>query len=228
MRRESQPVLSTRDVHKSFYEQEVLHGVDFDLYENELTVITGPSGSGKTTFLDIMAGIQRPDAGSVVHNGESIHEMTDKSLTKWRGEHIGYAFQRAALLGGLSVKNNIVRPAELIGKNIDYNWVIEVCEELGILDLMQKSPMEISGGQKQRVALARALVGKPDVLFADEPTGALDTETKMEIHDLLRGLVEKSGVTIAMVSHDEISKDYADRTVVMVDGVVHEDTRPRA
>lgn len=219
------PILATENVKKSFYGQEVLHGVDFGLYGGELTVITGPSGSGKTTFLDIMAGIQRPDAGSVIHEGEAIHNMSDKMLTKWRGEHIGYAFQRAALLGGLSVGKNITRPAELIGKQIDSDWAVQVCDELGILGIMDRSPLEISGGQKQRVALARALIGKPDVLFADEPTGALDTETKVEIHELLQGLVNHADVTIAMVSHDEISKSYAGRTVFIVDGVIASDTR---
>lgn len=225
MSKERLPILATENVKKSFYGQEVLHGVNFDLYRGELTVITGPSGSGKTTFLDIMAGIQRPDSGSVIHKGEAIHNMSDKMLTKWRGDHIGYAFQRAALLGGLSVGKNITRPTELIGKQIDTDWAVQVCDELGILEIMDRSPLEISGGQKQRVALARSLVGKPDVLFADEPTGALDTETKVEIHELLQGLVAHAGVTIAMVSHDEISKSYADRIMFIVDGVIASDTR---
>jgi ABC-type lipoprotein export system ATPase subunit len=216
------PILQAHAVRKSFGEVEVLHGVDLSVPTGELTLITGPSGSGKTTLLNILGGLEHPTSGEVMHNGQNIHALGAKELTAWRARYTGFAFQRSGLQGGLTAAENIRVPhaSARTGIAIDKAWAGEVCARLGIVDILGKQASQLSGGQKQRVALARALIRQPEIVLADEPSAPLDTHSKVEIHDLMRGLVEDMGVTIALVSHDEISAGYAHSVVHMQDGVI--------
>jgi ABC-type lipoprotein export system ATPase subunit len=187
----------------------------------ELTLIAGPSGSGKTTLLNIISGIELPDEGTVRHGDVTVTDLTPEQRTEWRGQHVGFAFQHARLLNNLTVVENIVAPMILRGQMLgrdDAVWADQLSATLGIQELLPRQVAGLSGGQKQRVALARALVHRPDVLIADEPTAAVDGQTKIEIHELMRTLVEQDGVTVVMVSHDSLSPEYADKIVHLRDG----------
>lgn len=214
------PVLSAEGIHKKFLQTEVLHGIDIAINPHEFTLITGPSGSGKTTILNVMSGIERPDSGSVHHGDVELGALSDEELTTWRGQNTGYAFQRSGLLGGLTAGENIVAPHKLMENKLDREWAGQLCARLGIRHLLGNPANSLSGGEKQRVAIARSLVHQPSILFADEPSAALDSHAKVEIHNMLRELVDESGVSIAMVSHDQISVDYADTVVRLQDGRV--------
>ncbi|TXG76736.1 ABC transporter ATP-binding protein [Patescibacteria group bacterium] len=219
----SETILRADNIHKAYEGTEVLHGASIDIARGALTLITGPSGSGKTTLLNIMSGIERPDSGRVESGQTEVTALDDEALAKWRGENLGFVFQESRLLSNLTVAENIVGPMLLRGGQLtdgDARWAMGVSEMLGITPLLNRSAEGLSGGQRQRIAIARGLAHRPELLVADEPTASVDGKAKTEIHSLMRSLVEEVGVTIVMVSHDELSREYADTIVEVHDGVV--------
>lgn len=213
------PAVSAVDIHKEFDGTEVLHGVSLDIQPRTLTLITGPSGSGKTTLLNIMGGIETPDMGDVRHSDTYITGMSPQELTEHRGSVTGFVFQRSALLAGLTAAKNIIMPHMVIGNKLDKQWLGQVCTDLGITDLLGKKASQLSGGERQRVAMARAIAHRPEIVFADEPSAPLDSKTKVQVHEIMRGkLVESMGITVVLVSHDPISSDYATEVVRLTDG----------
>jgi putative ABC transport system ATP-binding protein len=197
-----------------------LRGIDLDVERGRLTGIMGPSGSGKSTLMHILAGLDRPTEGDVAIDGTSIGPLGDTDLTKLRREHIGFVFQFFNLLPMLTAEENILLPLELAGGKIDRDWTDGVIESVGLSDRRSHRPSELSGGQQQRVAIARALISKPTVVFADEPTGNLDSTTGHEILELLRRSVSELGQTIVMVTHDPNGCAFADRTLFLADGLI--------
>jgi putative ABC transport system ATP-binding protein len=199
---------------------QALRGVDLDVERGKLTGVMGPSGSGKSTLMHILAGLDKPTEGEVTIDDTSIAELSDTELTKLRRKHIGFVFQFFNLLPMLTAEENIVLPLELGGAKLDKDWVDSVIERVGLADRRTHRPAELSGGQQQRVAIARALISKPTVVFADEPTGNLDSTTSQEILDLLRESVETLGQTFVVVSHDPKATAIADRTLFLADGCI--------
>ena len=199
---------------------QALRGVDLDVGRGKLTGVMGPSGSGKSTLMHILAGLDKPTEGEVTIDGTSIAELSDTELTKLRRKHIGFVFQFFNLLPMLTAEENIVLPLELGGAKLGKDWVDSVIERVGLADRRTHRPAELSGGQQQRVAIARALISKPTVVFADEPTGNLDSTTSQEILDLLRESVETLGQTFVVVSHDPKATAIADRTLFLADGCI--------
>jgi putative ABC transport system ATP-binding protein len=180
----------------------------------------GPSGSGKSTLMHILAGLDRPTEGTVRIAGREISSMSDGELTRLRRRHIGFVFQFFNLLPMLSAEENIVLPLRIAGDKVDRAWVEELLETVGIADRRTHRPSELSGGQHQRVAIARALVTEPTVLFADEPTGNLDSSTSRDVLELLRNSVDELGQTIVMVTHDPQAAARADRILFLADGCI--------
>jgi putative ABC transport system ATP-binding protein len=197
---------------------DALSGVSLDVSRSQLTTVMGPSGSGKSTLMHILAGLDRPTTGSVKIDGTEITTLGDTDLTKLRREHIGFIFQFFNLLPMLSAEENIVLPLTIAGEKPDKAWLEQLIESVGLKDRRTHRPAELSGGQQQRVAIARALVSKPTVVFADEPTGNLDSKTGGEILELLRQAVQDSGQTTVMVTHDARSASIADRILFLADG----------
>jgi putative ABC transport system ATP-binding protein len=217
-------VVTAREVTRTYGEGDTavraLCGIDLDVERGKLTGIMGPSGSGKSTLMHILAGLDKPTGGDVTIDGTSIAALSDTELTKLRREHIGFIFQFFNLLPMLTAEENITLPLELAGGKIDKDWVDAIIERVGLSDRRKHRPAELSGGQQQRVAVARALVSKPTVVFADEPTGNLDSTTSQEILDLLRESVDTLGQTFVMVSHDPKATSIADRTLFLADGLI--------
>jgi putative ABC transport system ATP-binding protein len=203
-----------------------LRGVSVEVASGELTAVMGPSGSGKSTLMHILAGLDKPSAGEVRISGTSIGELSDTELTKLRREHIGFIFQFFNLLPMLTAKENIVLPLLIAGRKPDAGWVEELTEKVGLTERLSHRPAELSGGQQQRVAIARALVSKPTVMFADEPTGNLDSRTSAEILALLRESVSSYGQTTVMVTHDAHAAAIADRILFLADGLIVKDLGP--
>ena len=199
---------------------DALKGVSLSIPRGHLTAVMGPSGSGKSTLMHILAGLDKPTEGAVTIDRTSIAELSDTELTKLRRKHIGFIFQFFNLLPMLTAEENITLPLELGGSKIDKEWVDSVIERVGLSDRRKHRPSELSGGQQQRVAIARALISKPTVVFADEPTGNLDSTTSQEILDLLRESVENLGQTFVMVSHDPKATAISDRTLFLADGLI--------
>jgi putative ABC transport system ATP-binding protein len=199
---------------------EALRGCSIDVRRGELTAVMGPSGSGKSTLMHILAGLDPPTSGEVSIDGTDITKLGDTELTKLRREHIGFIFQFFNLLPMLTAEENIVLPLELAGRKIEKEWVDEVIGKIGLGDRRKHRPSELSGGQQQRVAIARALVSKPTVIFADEPTGNLDSTTSAEILELLREAVSDYGQTTVMVTHDANAAAIADRVLFLADGCI--------
>ena len=199
---------------------QALCGVDLDVERGRLTGVMGPSGSGKSTLMHILAGLDKPTEGDVSIDGTDISELSDTELTKLRRKHIGFIFQFFNLLPMLTAEENIVLPLELGGAKMDRDWVDSVIERVGLSDRRKHRPSELSGGQQQRVAIARALISKPTVVFADEPTGNLDSTTSQEILELLRESVETLGQTFVVVSHDAKAMAIANRTLFLADGYI--------
>ncbi|MFF2330245.1 MULTISPECIES: ABC transporter ATP-binding protein [unclassified Streptomyces] len=185
------------------------------------TAVMGPSGSGKSTLLQCAAGLDRPTSGSVTVGDTELTGMSETELTLLRRERIGFVFQAFNLLPSLTAEQNVALPLRLAGRRPKKAQVREVLEQVGLGDRARHRPTELSGGQQQRVALGRALITRPEVLFGDEPTGALDSQTGREVLSLLRGMVDRDGQTIIMVSHDPVAASYADRVVFLVDGRVN-------
>jgi putative ABC transport system ATP-binding protein len=197
---------------------DALRGVSLDVSRGQLTTVMGPSGSGKSTLMHILAGLDRPTTGSVKIDGAEITTLGDSDLTKLRREHIGFIFQFFNLLPMLSAEENITLPLTIAGEKVDKTWLEQLIESVGLKDRRTHRPSELSGGQQQRVAIARALVSKPSVVFADEPTGNLDSKTGGEILELLRQAVQEAGQTTVMVTHDPRSASIADRILFLADG----------
>ncbi|WP_328748767.1 ABC transporter ATP-binding protein [Streptomyces sp. NBC_00285] len=185
------------------------------------TAVMGPSGSGKSTLLQCAAGLDRPTSGSVSVGDTELTKLDETKLTLLRRERIGFVFQAFNLLPALTAEQNVALPLRLAGKRVAKSRVREVLDQVGLGERARHRPTEMSGGQQQRVALARALITRPEVLFADEPTGALDSGTSREVLSLLRSMVDREGQTIIMVSHDPVAASYADRVVFLVDGRVN-------
>src|SRR5688500_10952211 len=200
-----------------------LRGVSVEVASGQLTAVMGPSGSGKSTLMHILAGLDKPTSGEVYLAGTAIGELNDTKLTKLRREHIGFIFQFFNLLPMLTAKENIVLPLSIAGVKPDPEWLEELTTAVGLTERLSHRPSELSGGQQQRVAIARALVSKPTVMFADEPTGNLDSRTSSEILALLRESVSSYGQTTVMVTHDAHAAAIADRILFLADGLIVKD-----
>ena len=200
-----------------------LRGVSRDIAEGQLTAVMGPSGSGKSTLMHILAGLDRPTEGEVSIADTDITNLDDTELTKLRRDHIGFIFQFFNLLPMLTAQENIVLPLELAGQRVDRDWLDELVRRVGLTERLGHRPAEMSGGQQQRVAVARALVSRPTVMFADEPTGNLDSRTGAEILELMRESVDALGQTTVMVTHDAHAAAIADRVLFLADGEIVND-----
>jgi putative ABC transport system ATP-binding protein len=200
-----------------------LRGVDLELATGTFTAIMGPSGSGKSTLMHCLAGLDQPTSGSVTVAGHQLETLTDDQLTVFRREHLGFVFQAFNLLPMLTAGQNILLPLELAGRQVDpvaRERMLMLADVLGIGERLGHRPSELSGGQQQRVAIARALVTQPEVVFADEPTGNLDSTTSAEVLDHLRRCVRELGQTVVMVTHEASAAAYADHVVTVADGRV--------
>jgi putative ABC transport system ATP-binding protein len=195
-----------------------LRGIDLALMKGSFTAVMGPSGSGKSTFLQCAAGLDRPTAGAVLLAGEDITSLSENRLTKLRRSRIGFVFQSFNLLPSLTVQQNVMLPQRLAGKRPDRRRAVGLLAQVGLEGYGRRRPGQLSGGQQQRVAIARALVTEPEVIFADEPTGALDTGTAREVLSLLRRAVDAMGASVVMVTHDPVAASYADRVLFLADG----------
>lgn len=195
----------------------VLKGIDFSLERGEFCVLLGPSGSGKSTLLNIIGGIDTPDRGAVIVNGEKMADMTEKTLTKYRRNHLGYVFQMYNLIPNLNVQENIEVGAYLSDDPLDVN---ELMHTLGLYEHRHKMPNQLSGGQQQRTSIGRAIVKNPDILLCDEPTGALDYNTSKEILSLIEKVNQTYGNTVIMVTHNDAIKNMVDRVIRLRDGMI--------
>ena len=217
-------VVAARDLTRRYGEGDTavdaLRGVSLAVDEGALLAVMGPSGSGKSTLMHILAGLDRPTSGQAWIDATEITRLGDTQLTKLRRRHIGFVFQFFNLLPMLTAEENVVLPLELAGSTPEREWIAELVAKVGLSDRRQHRPAELSGGQQQRVAIARSLVTKPTVLFADEPTGNLDSKTSAEILELLRGAVDSLGQTTVMVTHDAHAATIADRILFLADGLV--------
>ncbi|MGH3418360.1 MAG: ABC transporter ATP-binding protein [Streptosporangiaceae bacterium] len=211
----SAPAVALRDVRKVYRRGEgavvALDGVSAALSAGSFTAIMGPSGSGKSTFLNVAAGLDRPTSGSVGLGDADLAHLSERRLTILRRERIGFVFQAFNLLPSLTVAQNIALPLRLDGRRPRRSAVREIAARVRLEKRLRDRPSQLSGGQQQRVAIARALITRPEVVFADEPTGALDTRTGREVLALLRGVVDEDGHTVVMVTHDPAAAAYADR-----------------
>jgi putative ABC transport system ATP-binding protein len=218
----SAPAVALRDVRKVHGEGDAavvaLDGVSVGLATGSFTAIMGPSGSGKSTFLNVAAGLDRPTSGTVALGDVDLAQLSERRLTMLRRERIGFVFQAFNLLPSLTVAQNIALPLRLDGRRVRRSVVRGVAARVGLDDRLRHRPSQLSGGQQQRVAIARALVTRPDVVFADEPTGALDRRTGLGVLALLREVVDEDGGTVVMVTHDPVAAAYADRVVLLADG----------
>jgi putative ABC transport system ATP-binding protein len=221
------PAVSAQDLTRRYGEGETavdaLRGVSLDVPKGQLTAVMGPSGSGKSTLMHIMAGLDKPTSGEVAIAGTKVSELNDTELTKLRREHIGFIFQFFNLLPMLNAEENVVLPLSIAGEKPDKDWVKELMAKIGLTERRDHRPSELSGGQQQRVAIGRALVSRPTIVFADEPTGNLDSKTGGEILELLRDSVETYGQTTVMVTHDPRAAAIADRILFLADGQIVRD-----
>ena len=201
-------------------EVRALDGVSLDLYAGQFTAIMGPSGSGKSTLMHCLAALDKPTSGEVVVTGRRLSRLRDRRLTALRRDNIGFVFQAFNLVPTLTAQENILLPLSLARKKPDPAWFDQVIDTVDLRSRLKHKPSELSGGQQQRVACARALVSKPDIVFADEPTGNLDSTSAAQVLDFLRHSVDDLGQTIVMVSHDPVAASYCDRVVFLADGRV--------
>jgi putative ABC transport system ATP-binding protein len=202
---------------------DALRGVSLDVPKGALTAVMGPSGSGKSTLMHILAGLDKPTSGEVTIAGTPISKLNDTDLTKLRRQHIGFIFQFFNLLPMLDAEENVVLPLSIAGEKPDKTWVEELMKNVGLQDRGNHRPSELSGGQQQRVAIGRALVSRPTIVFADEPTGNLDSKTSGEILNLMRDSVDAYGQTTVMVTHDPRAAAIADRILFLADGLIVRD-----
>jgi putative ABC transport system ATP-binding protein len=220
-------MVSARDLHRRFGEGaaavDAVTGVTVSFDQGQFSAIMGPSGSGKSTLMHVLAGLDRPTSGSVEIDGVEITDLDDADLTELRRAKIGFIFQAFNLLPVLTAEENIVLPLTIAGRDVDREWVEHLIETVELGDRRTHRPSELSGGQQQRVAIARALVTRPAVVFADEPTGNLDSAASAEVLKLLREAVDKFDQTVVMVTHDADAASVSDRIVVLRDGrIVHD------
>ena len=221
------PIVSTSELHRQYGEGEAavhaLRGVSLAFPAGEFTAIMGPSGSGKSTLMHLLAGLDRPTSGSVVVAGQELANLDDKKLTALRRDKLGFVFQAFNLIPVLTARENITLPLMLAGTKADDGWFGTLVDAVDLGDRLTHRPAELSGGQQQRVAIARALIARPAVVFADEPTGNLDSKSAGEVLGLLRRAVDDFGQTVIMVTHDPGAAASADRVVMLRDGgVVHD------
>lgn len=213
--------IEVENIHKSFGQKEtrieVLKGISFSLKRGEFCVLLGPSGSGKSTLLNIIGGIDEPDEGDIVIDGETMKDMSEKQLTMYRRRHLGYIFQLYNLIPNLTVRENIEVGGYLGEKPLDTD---ELLDTLGLTDHQDKLPTQLSGGQQQRCAIGRAIIKNPDILLCDEPTGALDYNTSREILKLIETVNRKYGNTVIMVTHNDAIRLMADRVIRLRDGMI--------
>jgi putative ABC transport system ATP-binding protein len=218
----STPAVALRDVRKVHGRGDgavvALAGVSVELDRGSFTAIMGPSGSGKSTFLNVAAGLDRPTSGTVALGDTELAQLSERRLTVVRRKRIGFVFQAYNLLPSLTVAQNIGLPLRLDGRRLRRSGVREVAARVGLENRLRHRPSQLSGGQQQRVAIARALVTRPEVVFADEPTGALDRQTGREVLALLREVVDADGHTVVMVTHDPVAAAHADRVILLADG----------
>ena len=209
-------MITAKNIKKKYNDQEVLRGIDLKIDKNEFVVILGASGSGKSTLLNILSGLEKSDSGEVVYDNESISDYSEKQLTKFRKDKIGFVFQQYYLLNNLTVEQNVKVGANL-ANNKEY---VDIIKELGLEDKLSKYPNELSGGEQQRVSIARALAKKPTVLFLDEPTGALDEVTGRKILEYLLKLKDKSHFAMIMVTHNENIAELSNKIIHVGSGRV--------
>jgi putative ABC transport system ATP-binding protein len=221
------PIVTAVDLHRRFGEGEAaveaLDGVTLDLPAGAFTAIMGASGSGKSTLMHVLAGLDKPTSGMVAIDGVDIGRLDDRKLTELRRDKVGFIFQSFNLLPVLTAQENIELPLKIAGRKVDDAWRDQIVSTVHLGDRLTHHPSELSGGQQQRVAVARALISRPAVIFADEPTGNLDSQSSAEVLGLLRAAVDELGQTVVMVTHDSNAAAIADRVVVLADGkVVHD------
>ncbi|MBU5655669.1 ABC transporter ATP-binding protein [Corynebacterium aurimucosum] len=204
-----------------------LDHVDVEFARNTFTAIMGPSGSGKSTLMHTMAGLDSATSGSAFIGDTDMSQLSDKDITALRRDRLGFIFQSFNLVPTLTAAENITLPTDIAGNKVDKEWFDEVTSRLGLSERLNHRPAELSGGQQQRVACARALVSRPEIIFGDEPTGNLDSNSSAEVLDILRTAVDKDGQTVVIVTHDAKAASYADRVVFLADGcLVNELTNP--
>ena len=213
------------NIEKSFGSLDVLKGIDLEINKGEVVSIVGPSGAGKTTLLQIMGTLDRPDSGKVIVDGVDVSTLSQKKLSDFRNQHVGFVFQFHQLLPEFTALENIMIPAFIAGKSQKEakRRALELLDFMGLTERAEHKPNELSGGEKQRVAVARALVNNPAVILADEPSGSLDTKNKGELHQLFFDLRDKFGQTFVIVTHDEQLASITDRTIHMKDGRILEE-----
>ncbi|HEU5252809.1 MAG TPA: ABC transporter ATP-binding protein [Solirubrobacterales bacterium] len=224
------PVVVATDLHRRYGEGDTavhaLDGVTTGFERDRFTAIMGPSGSGKSTLMHILAGLDKPTSGKVELDGVDITGLDDGELTQLRRDKLGFVFQFFNLLPVLTAEENLVLPLSIAGRKPDKAWVDQLVRTVGLEDRRTHRPAELSGGQQQRVAVARALVSKPAVVFADEPTGNLDSKASADVLQLLRQAVDEFGQTVVMVTHDPVAAAHADRLITLQDGKIVSDAAP--
>jgi putative ABC transport system ATP-binding protein len=222
--RDAGPVVSATDLTRRYGEGntavDALRGISLEVPKGQLTAVMGPSGSGKSTLMHILAGLDKPTSGEVTIDGTAISKLNDSDLTKLRRKHIGFIFQFFNLLPMLTAEENVLLPLSIAGEKPDKKWLDDLLTRMGLADRRTRRPAELSGGQQQRVAIGRALVSQPTIVFADEPTGNLDSTTSGEILELLRSSVDTYGQTTVMVTHDARAAAIADRIFFLDDGLI--------
>ena len=218
-------MIDIQNITKSFGPLQVLKGIDLHINAGEVVSIVGPSGAGKTTLLQIMGTLDKPDQGTINIDGVDVGNLSKKKLSNFRNKHIGFVFQFHQLLPEFTALENVMIPAFIAGKGYSEakKSAVELLAFMGLADRENHKPAELSGGEKQRVAVARALINKPAVIFADEPSGSLDTKNKRELHQLFFDLRDRFGQTFVIVTHDEDLALLTDRTIHMKDGVILDD-----
>lgn len=216
-------MIDIKGITKSFGSLQVLKGIDLHINKGEVVSIVGPSGAGKTTLLQIMGTLDKPDSGSIVIDGTDIRRLSGKEISRFRNQHIGFVFQFHQLLPEFTALENVMIPAFIGGKGKAEakQRAMELLRFMGLEERASHKPNELSGGEKQRVAVARALVNNPAVIFADEPSGSLDSKNKAELHQLFFNLRDRFGQTFVIVTHDEQLAKTTDRTIEMRDGLLY-------
>ena len=223
-------MIDIKNITKSFGPLQVLKGIDLHINAREVVSIVGPSGAGKTTLLQIMGTLDKPDQGTIHINGVDVSSLSKKKLSNFRNQHIGFVFQFHQLLPEFTAMENVMIPAFIAGNSYSeaQKSAVDLLTFMGLADRANHKPAELSGGEKQRVAVARALINQPAVIFADEPSGSLDTKNKNELHQLFFDLLERFVQTFVIDTHDEDLARLTDRTIHMKDGIILSDSNPSA